>query len=230
MKSYFKLIPVLSVLAFLHMTACVPTYVPNTVNMPLFTNKGEVQGTLYSGSSGIDPQASIAISNHVGIMVNASFANRTSDTTSNNFHKHNFVELGSGYYQRFGNKGVFEIYGGYGIGNLEAQYDDGFFFDYEKVNSERVFIQPTVGFTGDVFDAGFAPRIVYVKLTQGSQSNTGVFYEPTFTGKVGFRQFRFVFQVGLSFPFSDQQVNFNYQPFIISMGLQGNFGRKYPDL
>lgn len=209
-------------------TGCVPSYVPNTVNAPLFSNKGEIQAAIYQGSAGIDPQVSYAISNHVGVLLNGSFANRTADSTDN-FHKHKFVEIGGGYYNRIGGKGVFEVYGGFGVGNLEALYESGVFFDYAKVDMVRVFIQPTIGFTNDVFDGGFTPRVVAVNLSQGNQNETGIFWEPVFTGKVGYRFMRFVFQAGLSLPINDQEFTFGYQPFIISIGVQGIFRRKYDD-
>jgi len=215
-------------LILLALGSCVPSYVPNTVNMPLFSNRGEVQASIYNSSAGIDPQISFSPADHFGLMVNGSFKNQTSDST-NNFHKHNFIEFGGGYYKSYRKKIVTEIYGGIGFGNLEALYDNGFFYDYAKVHSNRIFIQPGVGFVGEVFDGGFATRFVFVQLTQGSQKASAVFIEPTVTGKIGFRQFRFVIQFGLSVPFDEQNLDFDYQPYILSLGLQGIFGRKYED-
>ena len=206
--------------------SCLPSYVPNTVNAPLFSNKGEIQAAIYTGSAGIDPQLSYAISNHAGLLMNGSFADRTSES-SDNFHKHNFVEIGGGYFSRFGNRGVVEVYGGFGLGNLEGLNESGFPFDYTKVNTTRYFIQPTVGFGSDIFDGGFTPRLVLVNLRQGSKSETGVFWEPVFTGKLGYKFLRFVFQFGLSFPFNGDQITFDYQPFLLSFGIEGIFRRKF---
>jgi len=213
-------------LSTIFLSSCVSSYVPNAVNSPLLTKKHEFQAAVYSGTAGIDPQIAYAVTNHWGLMVNASFADRTNDST-NNFHKHNFVEFGSGYFSQFGKNGVVEIYGGYGFGNLEARYESGIFLDYANLQTRRLFIQPGIGMSGEIFDGSFTPRISVVTLSQNSTSKTAVFFEPTVTGKVGYRYFRFVFQFGLSTAIYPDTIDFGYEPFIISLGFQAIIGRKY---
>lgn len=47
---------------------CVQVYVPNTRNVPLFSKRGEVEGTAKFGPLGSDFQAAAAVTNHVALM------------------------------------------------------------------------------------------------------------------------------------------------------------------
>jgi len=206
--------------------SCAPAYVPNVVNSPMFSNKGEFQASGHGGIAGFDPQLSYAITDHLGVMLNGSFANRTSDSTDN-FHKHRFFEAGAGYYQNIGTIGRFEAYGGGGFGKLNTYKDAGFWLANAQVDVMRFFVQPAIGMSTDVFDGSFATRLVALNMKQDSQSNTGVLIEPVITAKVGYRFVKAVFQFGISLPLNDEQIDFTYQPFIFSIGLQATFGEKY---
>jgi hypothetical protein len=222
----FRLIISLSAIAVMILNSCAPAYVPSVVNAPLLTNQGEVQVAIHTGTAGVDPQFAWALSNHVGVMLNGSFANNTSDTT-NNFHKHKFVEIGSGYYTNFGTRGKFETFGGVGFGSIQAEYDNNLWVSRSDVEYTRFFIQPTVGFTTKVFDGGFSSRFVLVNLHQESGSNTGCFMEPALTGKFGYDHIKAVMQLGLSIPLNSNNVSFDYFPVLFSVGIQGNFGKVF---
>jgi len=213
-----------SVFIILILNSCAPVYVPSVVNAPLLTNKGEVQAALHVGTSGIDPQFTYAPSNHIGMMLNGSFANNTSDSTDN-FHKHQFVEFGLGYFTNFSKRMKFETFGGIGSGKLQAEYDNNLWISKSNVNFTRFFIQPTIGFTTKIFDAGISSRFVLINLHQESGSSTGYFIEPVLTGKLGYDHLKGVMQVGLSYPLNSGKISFNNQPLLISLGIQTNFGK-----
>lgn len=206
--------------------SCAPSYIPNVVNTPLFSNKGEFQASVNTGVSGFDPQLAFAVTDHIGLILNGSFANRTSDTTDN-FHKHQFVELGAGYYQKVGKSGRFEVFGGGGFGKVRALYENELWYDQTDVNSLRFFVEPVIGATTTIFDGSFTPRLVLVNLYQESAGNVGVFIEPTITAKFGYKYFKTVFQLGFSLPFNGNNIEFEYQPFIFSVGIQATLGKKY---
>lgn len=205
--------------------SCAPAYVPNVVNAPLLTNKGEVQVSLHAGTSGFDPQAAYAITNHLGIMANASFMNSTSDTT-NNYHKHGFIEMGAGYFTNFGGRFKFETFAGYGAGKIEAYYENEHWDSYSQADVSRYFIQPSLGITSKVIDFGISARLAFVNLKQGDLSEGALMVEPAATLKFGWDHIKAVAKVGLSVP-ADKSITFNYQPFMISLGLQGNFGKVF---
>jgi hypothetical protein len=206
------------------LNSCATAYVPNVVNAPLLTNKGEIQIALHTGTAGTDPQVTYALSNHIGVMLNGSFANRTSDTT-NNFHKHQFLEIGTGYYTPVGTRGKFETFGGVGFGKVKAEYENNLWLSLSNVNFSRIFIQPTIGFTSKIFDGSFSSRFVILNLHQESGGSTGYFVEPVVTGKLGYDHIKAVMQLGFSFPINSDNILFKYQPVLLSFGIQGNFGK-----
>ena len=212
-------------------TSCSPEYIPNMVNSPMLSNQGEFQATVATGTSNFDAQTAFAVTDNIGIMANGSFGNETNDTTDD-YHKHFFIEGGVGYYDKIGDKGRYEIYGGYGIGKV-----DGFFenanFDSRRTdaNYNRFFIQPGIGVSTGIYDGSFSPRFVLIQMNpEGPGFDTGnynVFVEPVFTSKIGFKYVKFVYQIGFSVPLGEQNLNFNHQTLIMNVGLNINFGRRY---
>ena len=209
-------------------TSCSPEYIPNMVNSPMLSNQGEFQATIATGTSNFDAQTAVAITDNIGIMVNASYGNETNDSTDD-FHRHSFIEAGIGYYEKIGDKGRYEIYGGYGIGKAEGFFENALFdSEITNANYNRFFIQPGIGISTGIFDGSFSPRFVLIQMNPGVTSgNYNIFLEPVFTSKVGFKYVKFVAQVGFSVPFGEDKVSFNYQSFIMNIGLNFNIGRKY---
>lgn len=216
----------LSIGVMLILNSCTLLYIPNTVNTPLLSNKNEFQASVYTGTSGFDAQTAFAVTDNVGIMLNGSFANRTSDSTSN-FHKHKFVELGVGYYTKINDgNGRFEVFGGGGLGDVQGKYSIWSSTYSASVSTTRFFIQPTVGATSDVFDGSFSTRFVMVNLHNDVNSINGMFIEPVLTGKVGYKNLKGVMQVGVSLPLLEYGgIPFDYQPLLISFGLNLNLGK-----
>ena len=212
-----KRIITLSILLVLILSGCAPTYVPTTINTPLLTHRKEFQAALYAGSSGFDPQLAYAITDHIGIMLNGSFQNSKSDS-SENFHKHNFVELGIGYYLRFVGKGRFGVFGGYGLGNLQTHSASSLFDVSSDVKLNRIFIQPEIGLVTDLLDLSFASRLVIVGVHQDPIKYTRSFLEPAATARLGYKKFKFSAQIGYSIPFSSTNL-VDYQPFMFSLGI-----------
>lgn len=212
---------------FLFFNSCAPAYVPNVANTPLLEKKGDAQVNLNVGLSGFDPQIAYAVTDHFGLMLNGSFANRTSDST-NNFHSHNFIEGGAGYFGTIGNKGRYEVYGGYGFGEIQAEYDNTLWISQSDVKYNRFFIQPAIGVSSTVFDASFSPRLVHVNLYQGTNNNAAFFLEPIISAKLGYKYVKVVAQMGLSFALIDENdLVFDYQPFMFSFGIQVNIHKLF---
>jgi hypothetical protein len=217
----------LAILAIILLLAsCTPAYVPNTLNTPLMSNKGEIQVGANVGLSGFDPQASFAVTDHVGLMLNGSFRNSTSDS-SDSFHKHVFLEGGCGYFTKIGSIGRFETFGGYGFSKLQAYSENGIWASYADATCNRIFIQPAIGIATKVFDGSFATRMVMVDMHQADMQNTGFFLEPALTLKLGYKYVKGMLQFGLSFPLNSEVIDFNYQPFLFSVGLQATLKRTY---
>ena len=214
-------------------TSCSPEYVPNMVNSPMFSNAGEFQATIATGNSDFDAQTAFAITDNIGIMLNGSYGNETNDSTDD-FHKHSFIEAGMGYYERIGDQGRFEIYGGYGFGKAEGYFQNSF-FDEEITDARynRFFVQPGVGLATGIYDGSFSPRFVLVQMDpRGANFQTGnydVFFEPVITSKIGYKYVKFIAQFGVSLPMGSDPVNYDHQRFIFNFGLNFNIGRRYDD-
>ena len=206
-------------------SACAPAYIPNVINTPLLSNEKEIQTAVYSGVSGFDPQLSYALTDHVGLMLNGSFSNQSSDTTDD-FHKHQFVEWGAGYYTKLGVNGRFEAFGGIGYGNLQTYWENSLWKPYTTVKNIRFFIQPTIGSTTDILDASFSTRVVLIDIYQGSYNSTGIFFEPVLTAKLGYKYVKAVAQLGYSLPLNQSHIDFVNEPIIFSVGLQATIGKK----
>jgi len=193
------------------------------VNTPLLSNKGEFQMAVHTGFSGTDPQFAYALTDEIGVMLNGSFANRNTEQ-GKKYHKHAFVEVGGGYYKKFLDNGRLEVFSGYGLGMLDAKYEDNMFSSSAQVKMQRFFLQPAVGAKTQIFDGSFAARLVVVHLHQDAKYVTAVYLEPAITAKLGYKYAKAVFQFGMSLPLTASATEFLFQPFLFSVGLQGFLG------
>jgi hypothetical protein len=232
LKVLFKSLLILGISCFIF-SSCSPEYIPNMVNSPMFSNAGEFQASIATGNSSFDAQTAVAITDHIGIMLNGSYGNETSDS-SDDFHKHTFIEVGAGYFEKIGEKGRCEIYGGYGFGEVEGYFESALFDDeITDARYNRFFIQPGIGLSTGIFDGSFSPRIVLVQMDpRGSNfgaAEYNAFFEPVIISKIGYKYVKFIAQFGLSIPVGDSQPTYEHQHFIFNVGLNFNIGRKYYD-
>ncbi len=209
-----------SVIIFL-LASCSPAYVPSVVNSPLLNNQGQIQGRISSGTSGYDIQTAGALTDNIGVMVNGSFVNRTSDSTDN-YRKHNYLEGAVGVYQPFGVAGRLEIYTGYGYGETEGFYSNALWGDFNQATYHKIFIQPGIGTSTSFVDFSFVPRIAFINLAKKGQqgiSSYKPFFEPAVDMKFGYEFLKMFLQFGFAIPLTEQP-GFNYQFFQFSVGLQ----------
>lgn len=220
--------------------SCAPVYVPNARNAPLFRGAGEFQ-TSINFSEGIDGQAAVSVTDHIGILGNYNYVNRnTSDVNDQDYVRHNFWEAGVGYYEN-SEKMSYEIFGGYGRGE-GTSYGTYSWFGPTELNAtgtyQRFFIQPSIGSNNKIFNWIVSPRISLVdfeKFTYDNQiatyNNPVIFFEPAFTARLNFGESPIYsqFQTGFSFTTQGDTV-FDYQPFQLSFGIGLRFGGKKKSL
>jgi hypothetical protein len=223
--------------------SCSPVYVPNVRNAPLFTKGGEFQGAMQFGTSGIDAQAAVAITNNLAIMGNYSYGNRNTDTlydnSKDNYHKHKFYEGGIGYYKN-DDKFCFEIFLGYGRGEGTSYGSYSIFSSSEDVLATgkytRIFLQPSFGLNKKFVHVAFTPRFSMVEFTEFSTTSSSapivkgglepkIFVEPAVTARFNFLDNRFfgTIQVGVSTSLTDNTA-FDYEPFNIATGIGFRLG------
>ncbi|MDW3193834.1 MAG: hypothetical protein R8G66_15790 [Cytophagales bacterium] len=231
------------VLIGLWLVSCSPAYVPNKVNTGLFTEEGEMHGEIATGVSGLDVQVAAAVPGNLVVTANASLKDRDFTTSSfeendddviviNDNKKHRIWEAGLGYYHIAEDGLRLEAIVGFGHGNLEnvetslfgpinngVQIDDDTFITSSTFN--KVFIQPTIGYSSEKFDAGFTPKIAFVRVNLNDQQFRDTFFEPTATLRFGHKNVKFTGQLGLSLPM-DEEVEFSHEPFIFSVGVMAD--------
>ncbi len=227
-------------LVLLLATSCAPLYRSTVVNTPLFQEKGSFQGSVHTGTHGTDAQGAYAITDNVFVLANGSWFDSTdeNDTTDETYSKHSLAELGAGYVHTFADQGVVEVAGGYGNGKVKG-YNSYWSDDADIVTGRmhKLFFQPSIGATGDVGDVAFSPRLVWLDH-YNIESNTDnkalansksfdAFFEPSITGRVGYKFVKFQAQLGLSLPVSSSSVPYDYQPLLFSIGVHFDLERNY---
>lgn len=241
-----KLMSVALILLPFILSSCLTAYVPNTINTPLFSNKGEATFNVSGGNSGIDAQAAYAITDKFAIMANSSISRQNEEVTpyssgssKTDTYSHTLFEGAVGYYKTPTDWLNFEVFGGFGMSDVDVstysytyEYPEGVWNNFSlKGQYQRYFIQPSMGYVSDYFDIAFTPRLAMVNFSGKlnntiDKSGTGVFVEPNLTFKVGFKQFKFFTQFGFAYKVNSTGYNFEYQTGMFSMGAQITIGRK----
>ena len=224
-KIKFSLI-FLSVIVFT-LCSCSSAYVPTSVEVPIFKEKGEVNASIQTGTCGIiDPHLSVSLTDHVALMFNGSYGNSSSDS-SDNYHYHLTGEFGIGYYENFGSVGFCQFFAGYGISQVKSNFDfwdnDGIADNSTNAYMQKLFIQPSVGITYPFIDLAFTPRMTYLHIDVNEVIRDDVFFEPVLTLKMGSPNFKLTGQGGFSIPM--EVIDYDYRFFIFNVGCSIMLGR-----
>lgn len=228
--------------------SCKIMYTPNMQNVPLFKEKNEVRATIgYTNY-----QAAYAVTDNIGIMANAQYDKSNWEFTSGSYgykyeSKEFLVEGGAGYFMPLGESGVFEAYGGGGIGSnsFNRNYSDTastIIFDNYSTSKARFFVQPSIGMTNKNIDFAFSTRVVGLKFN--NITSTGytqeelkidnltdldkplfLFFEPALTFRVGWNYVKFHTQAIMSLKMNSEPLN--YIPFSINFGAHINIAQRF---
>lgn len=198
-------------------SSCKIMYIPNSQNVPLMEEKGDIKANL--GAK--DLQVAYGVTDHIGVMANGYYNKTEWSAISAGFDNQylsarSLVEGGLGYYTAFGNSGRFEVYGGAGFGSVRHDYDlydTGTLTETNsyKASMMRYFIQPAIGVQKENVGLAFSTRIAGV--TFGTKDSIGysqddliseglhelddnmfIFLEPAVTLRVGFEYVQAEFQ------------------------------------
>ena len=236
MKNYGKFIFLIAGL-----TSCSPKfYTPNTQNVPLISEKGEVDLTLAGNVNQVEFLGAYGIGNHVAIIANGAVF-IPSNLDNGNGGSGKSIELGAGYFLPIKEKWVFETYGIFGIGSVENHLPSTK-VDYPltdgkiSANIFRAGIQPNFGFKSKYFSAAISSRIIYLsynKIRGGlifedelqsdylRKNSSNFLVEPALTLRGGFEKFKLQVQCGYSVNMSN--INFRQDKFFLTLGLNFNF-------
>jgi hypothetical protein len=239
---------VLAAITMLAFQSCKIMYTPNMQNVPLFQERNEIRATI--GVS--DFQGAYAITNHMGVMLNGQYKNPKWKLTTGN-REYNYksnkslVEAGTGYFMGLGESGVFEVWGGGGVGKVtfDRSYSDSnstTMTDQYSANTSRFFIQPSIGLTTKNFDFAFSMRFAGLKFS--NIDTTGYtpdglliedlsnldkplysFFEPAITLRAGKEYVKFHLQAIWSIKMNEDRLN--YIPFTVNFGAHINIAPRF---
>lgn len=213
--------------------SCKTAYVPNTVNVPLFDDAGQVR---ISGDANGNIQFAASPTRGFGVMVNAMFR-KDGDNADPVRGSGSFFEAGIGGFSHASGLLRYEAYIGGGVGKTKT-VDNGKNFE---ANGARFFFQPSIGVHHRIFEVAFTPRLVAGKFQKPTttytsaelQTNnlfdidkpTWVFFEPALTGRIGYKWMKLQLQLGRSIKVTNKPIAFNED--FSSVGLIFDFGRRY---
>jgi hypothetical protein len=198
-------------------SGCRSLYVPNTVNVPMLSEKKEFNGTVAYGLNGLDVQAAYSPIQNWAVMGN--FAHIRAESGAYEEKSYGYLgEVGVGYYIKNDDILRADVYGGVGYTSTKASSD----FKTSRIFNRdyaRIFVQPSIGVQLKHLEPSFALRMNYVFPLKA------LFYEPAITLRFGSEKFKIMSQFGFSM--ANKRIGYEgpYNPFMYSLGINFRFGR-----
>jgi hypothetical protein len=217
--------------------SCSIEYYPTSFNVPLFYDEQQFEGALCGGKNGYELMLAFSPINHFGVIATGNYANNDQNENSTNngelkdFNKHLFGEMGLGYFNKLGSKGVFEVYGGYGQGITEGLNKTFSTADYDKASYSKAFFQPQIGIYNNVFEGALVTRLSLIDMKSKvyDYQQSVLFVEPGIVLKVGYKNIKFCWQFGLSIANEDDvYLKFDHSILNFSAGLNFSIGGYAP--
>lgn len=222
-------------------TSCTAVYyVPNSQNVPMIEEKGEIDASVAvdQRSYQIGMQGAYGVGKSTAIQVNAMVLNSPFYGGDGNSYTGGMIEAGVGYYKKFGNGFLFDTYllGGYSeINNYLLNNSDG---GELVVYYTRYSIQPSLSYvfsdhftvSGSVRAGGLVYQGVHIDnyrfRTHTNQyfedhNNTFFVMEPALTLRGGFEHYKLQLQYLRSFNMTDK--NFSQVPYLLTLGFNIHF-------
>jgi hypothetical protein len=231
----------LLLIALVSLAGCSPKYYsPNTQNVPLLTEKGEINLSLAGNSNQAEFQAAYAFTDGFAMQANGGLFN-PKDLDNGDGGTGRFLEIGAGYFRPLSGNFVFEIYGLAGSGYVENDLRSR--ATTNPVTSGNISadvirygIQPNFGFKSRFFTAAISSRIVNLRYsningdllydgvnqeTYLRENSSNVLIEPALTLRGGFEKVKLQLQIGRSFNLNNP--NFRQDDGFATLGLNFKF-------
>lgn len=237
------------------MQSCAVMYSPSMQNVPLLQEKNEVRATV--GFS--DFQGAYAFSDKFAVMLNGYYNNGASmfnnDTYFSSYsyeRKSQHIEAGGGYFKHLNDNAIIECYGGLGFGSSTfKKYFSDSLNSIPKLNSSflantnRFFIQPSIGYSIDYFDVAFSTRIQLLSYSNVNSNGFSAvelydykllnidqpvffFLEPALTMRFGYKYVKFHAQAVFSYKYNTERLH--YIPFVFNVGIHVNISDRFKEI
>ncbi|UKJ08457.1 hypothetical protein [Solitalea lacus] len=216
-------------------------YFPTPVQTPLLTEKNELKVTT---SMPGDISVAYAPDKNIGLFSNISFYNESqpSSTTINGNKEENeknghhlVFEAGAGYFRKYEQNLLFELYGGVGLGRfkIDSKFtNDPINYNYQ-IPTYKFFINPSFGIKKKYVELAFSMRLTALNFGKSTTNFNGemievdelgnldhqttFFYEPSFTVRAGLQPVKFHYQLGYSRKYGNKSLN--YMPIFSTLGI-----------
>ena len=192
-------------------SSCRSVYIPNMINTPLLTQKGEFKATGSFGYNGYNSQLAYALTNSIGIITNGSYNKAKFFGTENDYREFYLYDIGAGYYNKLYNKNsYYEIYMGGGQGRANIYEYSLSSLIRSSGSYSRVFGQGGIGVEDRFVGGGFALRVSVVNMKLLDPNNlvtgryTNLYIDPVVTCKAGYNKVKVIIQAGMSYRLGEQ--------------------------
>jgi hypothetical protein len=232
----FSIKPIVLFLLVLFFTGCGPIYyVPNTQNVPIMKDKGQMNLFLgFNGSEftdGFELQGAYGLTDKWALQLNADWI-KSSETFSEG--SGNLLEIGGGYYKKISKSFVFETYGFIGFGGLKYQDNSTDNLDV-TAKLYRVGLQPSFSYSGKYFSSSLSSRLSSLHYTNVNGSllydvdylksnDSHWLLEPALTLQGGFEDVKLQLQIQLCYNLTNPMFSQDYT--LVSLGLKVNIDPK----
>lgn len=205
-------------------TGCKSLYVPNQAQVPLMSEGDETQVALNVASNGYGLQLAYSPYYHWAVIANGNTFTVVQDTNFEIKYRHSYAEIGTGYYTRLTKYIRTEVLFGIGGGSSGLNTSRSIY--------RRGFLQPSIGMSGKIIDAGITPRFAWVQHfqdriggTRATVNESAFFFEPILTLRLGMEQVKFQLQGGMSLPLGNAP--FSYRQTFGSIGIHLTFVKDF---
>ncbi len=232
-------------LAFIAASCTHNYYVPISPIVPLIQEQGEFHASASLGTGNEvtirSAQVAYAPFEHLAFAFNANYL-VGGELSEKEWGKGYHSELAVGYFKPLGRLGVFEGYAGYGHSVQKHSYSGGSVSNgWSKLSYNSFFLQPNIGFRHKNFEAAFSSKLsslsfynihnnvsmnnIHSYYIDTIASNPNAFlFEPDFTIRCGFRQFKVMMQFSKLYFLSSQPLHFD--EFNFGIGIHYSLKRK----
>jgi hypothetical protein len=191
-------------------------YVPNMHNVPLFQQKEEfhldLSGSVGNEFSAFEVQAGFSLSDNFAVIGNGFFHDADRQMFNDEYCRGHIIEGGAGAFVPMKDNMVFESYFGVGFGKIENGFDDD---ATTKLDFNRYFIQPSLGYTSDFLDFAVSLRLSGLRyndihftgdldtddmdqIQYINRNPFSILVEPALTLRAGWEHIKFQLQFGYS--------------------------------
>ncbi len=219
------------------LTSCSRTaYVPSVQNVPMLTEKHDINGTV--ALSYIN--AAYAATDHIGLILNAEHNSYFKNPSEDPFSKKHIIQFGAGYFTAIDDVIILEAYGGLGFGKISFGKNNSNVIDF-SARQVQYFIQPSISFKSPYVEFGLSAKFTGLDFYNINEANYNfeeleeesfdlrqinapfyTLFEPALTIRSGLENIKFSFQIQHSFMLEQRPLSRRGRLFVLGVNIRLN--------